>query len=123
RSNLSAPPVQLPVACNTALFRIAQKAVSNIERHATEATPIGVLLENDLDAVRLSVRDKGPAFDVESVQVAPQHGIGLRNMRERMAALGGSCTIASGSHGTEVSAVLPHDVIARLASAPSSPLV
>ncbi|MCO5396845.1 cache domain-containing protein [Ralstonia soli] len=117
---LVGPPVQLPDECNTALFRIAQEAISNIERHATQATRIGVLLENDLDAVRLSIRDDGPGFDVESVQVDPQHGIGLRNMRERMAALGGTCTIASGPHGTEVCAVLPHLVIAQLASAPAS---
>lgn len=117
------PPVQLPDACNTALFRIAQEAISNIERHATQATRIGVLLENDVDAVRLSIRDNGPGFDVESVQVDPEHGIGLRNMRERMAALGGTCTIASDAHGTEVCAVLPHAVITQLASAPSSSLV
>ncbi|CAJ0791092.1 hypothetical protein LMG7141_02462 [Ralstonia condita] len=120
---LAGPPVQLPDACNTALFRIAQEAISNIERHATQATRIGVLLENDIDAVRLSIRDNGPGFDVESVQVDPQHGIGLRNMRERMAALGGSCTIVSGGHGTEVSAVFPHVVIAQLASVPSTPSV
>ncbi|GCB04931.1 cache domain-containing protein [Ralstonia sp. SET104] len=120
---LVGPPVQLPDACNTALFRIAQEAISNIERHATQATRIGVLLENDIDAVRLSIRDNGPGFDVESVQVDPQHGIGLRNMRERMAALGGTCTIVSSPHGTEVCAALPHGVIAQLASAPSSPLV
>ncbi|WP_296226833.1 cache domain-containing protein [Ralstonia sp. UBA689] len=113
---LVGPPVQLPDACNTALFRIAQEALSNVERHATRATRIGVLLENDLDAVRLSIRDNGPGFDVESVQVDPEHGIGLRNMRERMAALGGTCTIASDAHGTEVCAVLPHVVIAQLAS-------
>ncbi len=118
------PPVQLPDACNTALFRIAQEAVSNIERHATQATRISVLLENDIDAVRLSIRDNGPGFDVESVQVDPEHGIGLRNMRERMAALGGTCTIVSSMdntrHGTEVCAVLPHVVIAQLASAATS---
>ena len=117
------PPVQLPDACNTALFRIAQEAVSNIERHATQATRISVLLENDIDAVRLSIRDNGPGFDVESVQVDPEHGIGLRNMRERMAALGGTCTIVSNAHGTEVCAVLPHVVIAQLASAATSSLV
>ena len=121
------PPVQLPDACNTALFRIAQEAVSNIERHATQATRISVLLENDIDAVRLSIRDNGPGFDVESVQVDPEHGIGLRNMRERMAALGGTCTIVSSMdntrHGTEVCAVLPHVVIAQLASAATSSLV
>lgn len=120
---LVGPPVQLPDACNTALFRIAQEAISNIERHAAHATRIGVLLENDLDAVRLSISDNGPGFDVESVQVDPEHGIGLRNMRERMVALGGTCTIVSSPHGTEVCAVLPHVVIAQLASAPSSPLV
>jgi two-component system NarL family sensor kinase len=117
---LAGPPVQLPDACNTALVRIAQEAVSNIERHASGATRIGVLLENDIDAVRLSIRDNGPGFDVESVQVDPQRGIGLRNMRERMAALGGTCTIASGPHGTEVCAALPHVVIAQLASAARS---
>ncbi len=120
---LVGPPVQLPDACNTALFRIAQEAISNIERHATQATRIGVLLENDIDAVRLSIRDNGPGFDVESVQVDPEHGIGLRNMRERMAALGGTCTIVSDAHGTEVCAVLPHVVIAQLASAATSSLV
>jgi len=118
------PPVQLPDACNTALFRIAQEAISNIERHATQATRISVLLENDVDAVRLSIRDNGPGFDVESVQVDPEHGIGLRNMRERMAALGGTCTIVSSmddpEHGTEVCVVLSHAVIAQLASAAMS---
>lgn len=114
------PAVQLPDACNTALFRIAQEAIANVERHATHATRIGVLLENDIDAVRLSIRNNGPGFDVESVQVDPDHGIGLRNMRERMAALGGTCTIVSDIHGTEVCAVLPHIVIAQLASATSA---
>ncbi|CAJ0820151.1 hypothetical protein LMG18101_04187 [Ralstonia flaminis] len=117
---LAGPTVQLPDACNTALFRIAQEAISNVERHATYATRIGVLLENDIDAVRLSIRNNGPGFDVESVQVDPEHGIGLRNMRERMAALGGTCTIVSDVHGTEVCAVLPHIVIAQLAAATSA---
>ena len=117
---LVGPAVQLPDACNTALFRIAQEAISNVERHATHATRIGVLLENDIDAVRLSIRDNGSGFDVESVQVDPEHGIGLRNMRERMAALGGTCTIVSDVHGTEVCAVLPHVVIAQLAAATSA---
>ncbi len=117
---LAGPVVQLPDACNTALFRIAQEAISNVERHATHATRIGVLLENDIDAVRLSIRNNGPGFDVESVQVDPEHGIGLRNMRERMAALGGTCTIVSDVHGTEVCAVLPHIVIAQLAAATSA---
>lgn len=117
---LVGPTVPLPDACNTALFRIAQEAISNVERHATHATRIGVLLENDIDAVRLSIRDNGSGFDVESVQVDPDHGIGLRNMRERMAALGGTCTIVSDAHGTEVCAVLPHIVIAQLAAATSA---
>lgn len=78
-------------------------------------------LENDVDVVRLSVRDNDPDFDVEPVQVNPQHGIGLCNMREHMVALGGICAIASDSHDTEVCTVLPYVVIVQPVSTPSSP--
>lgn len=90
----------------TALFRIAQEALTNVERHA-HATRIDVALEFLPSATRLTVRDNGTGFDVARMQHDPQRGIGLRNLRERMAALGGQFDIVSMPSGTRLSASLP----------------
>ena len=58
----------------------------------------------------LSVADDGHGFDPDDVARNPQRGIGLRNMLERMEALGGTLTIASSAAGTVVRAsVAVHD--------------
>ena len=90
----------------TALYRIAQEALTNVERHAG-AHKVSVALAFDPDATRLTVRDDGSGFDVARMQVDPRRGIGLRNLRERIAALGGQFGIVSGMGGTELVATLP----------------
>lgn len=90
----------------TALFRIAQEALTNVERHA-HASRVDVELEFSPSATRLTVRDNGTGFDVARMQHDPQRGIGLRNLRERMAALGGQFDIVSMPSGTRLVAVLP----------------
>ena len=59
------------------------------------------------DELRLVVRDNGTGFDVARMQRDPQRGIGLRNLRERMAALGGQFDIVSLPSGTRLTAALP----------------
>ena len=62
------------------------------------------------DRVTLSVADDGHGFDPDDVARSPQRGIGLRNMLERMDALGGTVTIACSAAGTVVRAsVAVHD--------------
>jgi two-component system NarL family sensor kinase len=90
----------------TALFRIAQEALTNVERHA-HAAHVDVTLEFSDSATRLTVRDNGIGFDVARMQLDPQRGIGLRNLRERMAALGGTFEIFSAQSGTRLVAALP----------------
>jgi two-component system NarL family sensor kinase len=90
----------------TALFRIAQEALTNVERHA-HATHVDVTLEFAPGSTGLSVRDNGTGFDVARMQADPSRGIGLRNLRERMAALGGSFEIHSAPSGTRLTASLP----------------
>jgi len=90
----------------TALFRIAQEALTNVERHA-HAARVDVMLEFSDSATRLTVRDNGIGFDVARMQLDPQRGIGLRNLRERMAALGGTFEIFSAPSGTRLVAALP----------------
>jgi two-component system NarL family sensor kinase len=99
-------PRELPDEQATALYRIAQEALTNVERHAG-AHKVTVALAFDPDATRLTVRDDGSGFDVARMQVDPRRGIGLRNLRERIAALGGQFGIVSGMGGTELVAALP----------------
>jgi two-component system NarL family sensor kinase len=97
---------------STVLFRIAQEALTNIERHAG-AHRIELRLERtrsrastwyEPDLVRLTVADDGAGFDAQGVETHPQRGIGLRNMAERLDAVGGTLGISSTAAGTTLCA-------------------
>jgi two-component system NarL family sensor kinase len=94
---------RLPQVVGTVLFRIAQEALTNIERHAGART-ISLALERRRDELTLAIRDDGAGFDTEDVAVHPQRGIGLRNMMERLDAIGGALRITSSTAGTTVCA-------------------
>jgi two-component system, NarL family, sensor kinase len=115
----SGTPRELPDEQATALFRIAQEALTNVERHAG-ARRVAVALAFDADATRLTVRDDGHGFDVARMQEDPQRGIGLRNLRERIAALCGQFDIVSGMGGTQLVASLPLSRPAAIAHDPVS---
>jgi two-component system, NarL family, sensor kinase len=93
----------LPAVVGTVLFRIAQEALTNIERHAG-AHRIDLALAREGKWLRLEIADDGAGFDPEGVAQHPQHGIGLRNMLERMEAIGGQLQINSSPGGTTVRA-------------------
>ena len=93
-----------------ALLRICQEALANVAKHA-QATHVVVTLDYQPEAVRLVVRDDGVGFDESVVRqhtgsAAPWSGFGLLGMRERLAALDGSLTLAN-RDGTEVVAIVP----------------
>jgi two-component system NarL family sensor kinase len=99
----------LPDVINTALFRVAQEALTNSGRHAG-AHRIDLTLARGKGKVTLTVADDGRGFDGEGVASHPQRGIGLRNMMERIEAIGGTFNIASSGAGTTVQAsVALHD--------------
>lgn len=91
---------------NTVLFRIAQEALTNIQRHA-KASAVKLRLIGDDTSIRLVVADNGAGFDLASVAQHPKRGIGLRNMHERLEAIGGKLDLVSSTEGTEVTATLP----------------
>ena len=74
-------------------LRIAKESVGNATRHAG-AAHIYLLLLYSEDAVVLTVRDDGAGFDVEDGVARAGH-YGLRGMRERAAAMGGTLVISS----------------------------
>ncbi len=95
----------LSEVANTVLFRIAQEALTNIERHA-EATAIDIVLRREGRRVILAIRDNGIGFDALGIASHPKRGIGLRNMMERMEAIGGRLAVSSSPAGTVVEATV-----------------
>jgi signal transduction histidine kinase len=95
----------LPPPLATALYRVAQEGVTNARRHAA-ARQVAIALTDTGEAVRLSVRDDGIGIAPERLARA---SFGLRSMRERIEALGGTLEVEGRSgQGTEVRAVVPH---------------
>lgn len=88
----------------TACFRIAQEALTNVLRHAG-AGAVTITLQREGDAVLLAVRDDGRGFDPAR---AADASLGLLGMRERAELAGGRFEIESASgRGTTVRARLP----------------
>lgn len=91
----------------TALLRVAQEALHNVEKHAS-ATRVRVELQLDRSAGMLSllVADDGQGFDRRALP-GPDGGFGLSGMRERMRLVGGEIDIESAvGWGTRVQARL-----------------
>lgn len=74
------------------LFRIMQESLTNIGRHAL-ARSIIVKLEQQNDEVTLLIQDDGIGFNVK--EVTAKETFGILGMKERMAMIGGACTIYS----------------------------
>lgn len=96
----------LPDVINTVLFRVAQETLTNINRHAN-ASKVQVRLAGGKSKVELHISDNGVGFDVAGIAQHPKHGIGLRNMHERVSAVSGTLELKSSSDGTQVIATLP----------------
>ncbi|HET8774310.1 MAG TPA: GAF domain-containing sensor histidine kinase [Thermoanaerobaculia bacterium] len=89
----------LPLAVEAELYRIAQQALANVERHA-RAKNVTVSLHCTKRAATLTIADDGIGFDPRRVG-EDRHG--LRGMRERARLAGGTLRIASGAgRGTRV---------------------
>jgi signal transduction histidine kinase len=94
---------QLPSPVETAIFRIVQEALTNVERHA-QAGEARLRVWTADGQVRAVVEDNGRGFDPGR----EAGGFGIVGMRERAEQLGGRLQVRSDSPaGTRVEAVLP----------------
>lgn len=99
---------RIPHHIETAVFRIAQEAFTNILKHAgAHRAALGVIHSDD--SVKVTVTDDGQGFDLTAVSRGQQrHGMGLMGMRERAELLGGTWKVVSRLHeGTTVEAIIP----------------
>jgi signal transduction histidine kinase len=98
---------RLPQIAETALFRITQESLANIQRHSGSKRA-QVVLREDPECVTLEITDFGTGMIVPANGAPhrgqPRLGVGIPGMRERMAQLGGSLEIDSSSGGTTVRA-------------------
>ena len=93
----------VPAAAATVLFRVAQEAVTNGIRHG-RATHVKVALRTAKGRVLLTVHDDGGGFEPAEARGSGSR-MGLLVMRELMASVGGSFTVASTPEtGTKVTA-------------------
>ena len=89
-----------------ALYRIAQEAMTNIERHAG-ATQVSVSLKGHRSGAMLRIADNGRGMIRPQGNRSQTTGLGLRNMQERIEQLGGSLRILSSREGTVIEAQVP----------------
>jgi signal transduction histidine kinase len=93
---------ELPAAVETAVYRIAQEAMTNVVRHA-QATACTVRITCRASWVTLEIRDNG-----QGVPRDYRPGVGLQAMEERAAELNGQITLQSlPGGGTLVQVRLP----------------
>jgi two-component system NarL family sensor kinase len=98
--------VILPGA-RTALYRVAQEALTNIERHAN-ASRVRIVVTSSA-GIQLLVEDDGKGF-AKGQKRRPSAGMGLRNMQERMEHFGGSLDVITSPQGTTLRARLPKTI-------------
>lgn len=88
-----------------ALYRVAQEALTNIERHSG-ATEIDVLIRGTRSGALLRIADNGKGI-TDPQGGEDLGGLGLRNMAERVEQLDGSLRIVSSPAGTIIEATVP----------------
>jgi signal transduction histidine kinase len=89
------------------LFRIFQELLNNTVRHA-EATSIDVSIDQDEKQLELTIKDNGKGFNEKDLQ-KEKKGMGLFNIRKRVALIAGEIDIISSpGNGTEIKIVTPY---------------
>jgi PAS domain S-box-containing protein len=93
----------------TAVFRIMQEALTNIQRHSGSAVA-RVRLEREPQSVRLQIEDEGrgmPGHLRGREEAMAAAGVGIAGIRERVRELGGRVEIQSEDRGTRIVVTLP----------------
>jgi PAS domain S-box-containing protein len=100
---------RLPSEAETALYRIAQEALTNAAKHS-RAKNVDVILERRTDHVLLIVEDDGVGFDAGDDTSG--HGFGLLGMQERAMLVGATLEIES-AVGKGATIIVRLDLAAR----------
>jgi signal transduction histidine kinase len=110
-----AEPVLLPGAVVSELVAVVGACLDNVARHVGPDAPAWVLVEAFPDRVQLSVRDDGPGIPSGRLEEAEGEGrLGVtQSIRGRVADLGGTVELSTGSFGTEWDVTVPRRTVTR----------
>ena len=87
-----------------AVYFCCLEALQNASKHAGDAAAVRITVAERDDSVCFDVNDDGAGFDLDAVPA----GVGLTNIRDRVAAVRGRVTIESTpGRGTRVSGTIP----------------
>jgi PAS domain S-box-containing protein len=103
------PVPRFPSTAESALFRIATEALTNVAKHA-QASQVTVTVTSDRHLLKLVITDNGIGFDSKrTFATDPPRGWGLLTMSERAEIVGGNCRVESliDNGGTRVIAEVP----------------
>ncbi|HWN94043.1 MAG TPA: response regulator [Methylomirabilota bacterium] len=107
---LTVPPKfgRLAASIETALYRVAQESLENVEEHSGSVTAT-VKLRRSKDFITLEIHDAGRGIPPETLRLFGHGsiGVGIPGMRERLQMLQGELEIRSGAGGTRVRAIVP----------------
>jgi signal transduction histidine kinase len=99
-------PGKMSEAAETAVYRLAQEALSNVHRHA-HATRVHLLLLFRDSAAHFIVADDGIGISRETLSGEGCEGVGLASMRSRLSEVGGRLSIRTLSPGTAIIGSVP----------------
>jgi len=109
-ATIKTDPSEFPRLSNeleTAIFRIAQEALTNVLRHSG-ATHASVELTHSDSQVVLRIRDNGKGIREEIVRFQPGSiGVGIAGMRQRVKEFGGQVRLQNTGEGSLIEAVFP----------------
>ncbi len=106
----------LPELVHVAIYRVAQEALNNIQKHS-QASRVSVRLVSQDDSVTLEIVDNGSGFDtgIEGNEIGIGKGLGLGSMRERVELTGGQFELHSTpDQGTTIRASWPESSLKLL---------
>lgn len=108
---VATPAGEVPMAADRAREVVAavQACLDNVRAHVGADAPAWVLLEVVGDRVVVGVRDEGPGIAPDRLAAAESEGrLGVsQSIRGRVADLGGTAELATGSFGTEWELSIP----------------
>ncbi len=102
-------PVELPAPVAAELVAAVRACLDNVAVHVGRDGSAWVLLEDAADQVTVTVRDEGPGIPADRLAEADAAGrLGVsQSIRGRLAELGGTASLETGSFGTEWELVVP----------------
>jgi two-component system NarL family sensor kinase len=99
--------VRLPQDIEITVYQAVKELINNVVKHASSPR-LDIEIAFSGGWLRVTVADQGRGFNLEETRPHLSGGFGLRNIRERLAYIGGELTVeTSAGNGTRCTITIP----------------